>query len=305
MREMRLDHLRTLMEVATLGSFSAAARNLHLSQPAISLQIRELENRTGVQLLHREGKRAIATAAGRDLIAHARSLLDTAERARLSMQRHKEGRIGRVRIGTGATSLIYRMHPVLRRLRERYPDIDIAVTTGITADITDSMLNDRIDIGLVTLPVDERAFHIRPLSKDTILAILPPGTKNPPTRMTPARLVNAPLILEAERTNQSLILREWLRDAGLEARPIMEFDNIEAIKTVVAAGLGQAAIPGQAVATPAARGDLIVRPLHPPLSYSYGLIHRRDRPLDDAAKIVMKELATLGKSDDRSRANAK
>jgi DNA-binding transcriptional LysR family regulator len=295
MREIRLDHLRTLMEVAALGSFSAAARNLHLSQPAISLQIRELESRTGVTLLHREGKRAIATAAGRDLIAHARSLLEAAERARLAMQRHREGRIGRVRIGTGATSLIYRMQPVLRRLRARYPQIDIAVTTGITPSITDSMLADKIDIGLVTLPVDARAFHIRPLSRDTLMAILPPGTKNPPARMTPARVVGAPLILESEGTNQSLIIREWLRKAGLEARPMMEFDNIEAIKAVVAAGLGQSVIPGQSVATSASRGDLIVRPLHPPLSYAFALIHRRDRPLDDAAKIVMKELATLGK----------
>jgi DNA-binding transcriptional LysR family regulator len=302
MREIRLDHLRTLIEVAALGSFSAAARNLHLSQPAISLQIRELESRTGVTLLHREGKRAIATAAGRDLIAHARSLLDGAERARLSMQRHKEGRIGRVRIGTGATSLIYRMQPVLRRLRARYPQIDIAVTTGITPSITDSMLADKIDIGLVTLPVDGRFFHIRPLSRDTLMAILPPETKNPPARMTPARVVGAPLILESEGTNQSLIIREWLRNAGLEARPMMEFDNIEAIKAVVAAGLGQSVIPGQAVATPASRGDLIVRPLHPPLSYAFALIHRRDRPLDDAAKIVMKELATLGKAE-RPRAS--
>src|SRR5690349_10240083 len=143
MRELRLDHLRTLMEVAALGSFSAAARNLNLSQPAISLQIRELENRAGVKLLHREGKRAIATAAGRDLITHARLLLDGAERARQSLQRHKDGRIGRVRIGTGATSLIYGMAPVLRRVRLRYPDIDIAVTTGITPDITDDMLADK------------------------------------------------------------------------------------------------------------------------------------------------------------------
>jgi DNA-binding transcriptional LysR family regulator len=299
MREIRLDHLRTLMEVAALGSFSAAARNLHLSQPAISLQIRELESRTGVTLLHREGKRAIATAAGRDLIAHARSLLEAAERARLAMQRHKEGRIGRVRIGTGVTSLIYRMQPVLRRLRTRYPDIDIAVTTGVTPDVVADMLNEKIDIGLVTLPVDERAFRIHPLNKDTLLAILPPGAKNPPARMTPARLVSAPLVLESAGTNQALFIREWLRDAGLEARPVMEFDNIEAIKAVVAAGLGQAVVPGQAIATPADRRGLTVRPLYPPVSYAYGLIHRRDRPLDDVTKIVLKELATLAKAKQR------
>lgn len=296
MRSLNLDQLRTLVEVAALGSFSAAARNLHLSQPAISLQIRELESRVGVRLLHREGKRAIATAAGRDLIGHAHSLFEAAERARLSMQRHKEGRIGRVRIGTGATSLIYRLQPVLRRLRARYPDIDIAVTTGITPDIADHMLNDRIDIGLVTLPVDERAFRIHSLRKDALVAILPPGTKKPPARMTPAAIASAPLILEAEQANHSRLIREWLRAAGREARPVMEFDNIGAIKTVVAAGLGQSIVPSQAVATPQARRDLVVRPLRPPIHYTFALIHRRDRPLDDAAKIVMTELKSLGQT---------
>jgi DNA-binding transcriptional LysR family regulator len=295
MREMRLDHLRTLMEVAALGSFSAAARNLHLSQPAISLQIRDLESRVGVQLLHREGKRAIATTAGRDLILHARFLLEAAERARLSMQRHKQGRIGRVRLGTGATSLVHRLQPILRRLRTRYPDIDIAVSTGITPEIADQILQDRADLGLVTLPVDERAFHIHPLRKDELVAILPPGTKKPPARMTAARMTDAPLILESEKANHSLLTREWLRAAGREARPVMEFDNVEAIKAVVAAGLGQAIIPGQAVATPRAKGDLIVRPLQPAIHYTFGIIHRRDRPLDDAAKIVMKELKSLAK----------
>ena len=94
---------------------------------------------------------------------------------------------------------------------------------------------------------------------------------------------------------------EWLRAAGLEARPVMEFDNIEVIKTVVASGLGQSVIPGQALATPAARRGLIVRPLHPPLAYEFALIHRRDRPLDDAAKIVMTELSTLRKGRTSAR----
>jgi DNA-binding transcriptional LysR family regulator len=295
MREMRLDHLRTLMEVAALGSFSAAARNLHLSQPAISLQIRGLESRVGVKLLHREGKRALATAAGRDLIGHARTVFEVAERARLSMQRHKEGRIGRVRIGTGATSLVYRLQPVLRRLRTNYPDIDIAVSTGITPGIADQMMQDRIDLGLVTLPVDERSFQIHPLRKDELVAILPPGTKKLPARMTPADIADAPLILEAEQANHSRLIREWLRAAGREARPIMEFDNVEAIKAVVTAGLGQSIVPSQAVATPQARRDLAVRPLHPRIYYTFGIIHRRDRPLDDAAKIVMGELKSLGK----------
>lgn len=291
MRSLNLDQLRTLMEVVAFGSFSAAARSLHLSQPAISLQIRELENRFGVALLHRVGKRAIATAAGRDLIEHARHLLEAEYRAQAAMRRHKEGRLGRVHIGTGATTLIYLLPPILRRLRTAYPDIDIAVTTGTTPDITDRMLNGRIDLGLVTLPVDERAFSVQPLRKDALVAIFPVKTKNVPDKITPATIANAPLILEDAHANHSRLVREWLHAKGLDARPAMELDSIEAIKTVVRAGLGISIVPSQAVMQ--AKREFIVRGLSPPLQSALALINRRDRPLDDAATIVMKELRVL------------
>jgi DNA-binding transcriptional LysR family regulator len=295
MRGLNLDQLRALTEVAALGSFSAAARSLHLSQPAISLQIRELEKRFGLPLLHRVSKRAVATAAGRELIAHARRLFETANQARTAMQRYKDGRIGRVHLGTGATALIHLLPPILRRLRMRYTDIDIAVTTGTTPDITDHMLNDKIDIGLVTLPVDERAFLIHPLRKDMLVAIFPAGTRNVPGKITPADVAKATLILEDARANHSRLIREWLRKEGFDARPIMELDNIEAIKTVVTAGLGISIVPGQAVSTVQAKRGLILRPLHPPLRHALALIHRRDRPLDEAATIVMKELRSLSR----------
>jgi DNA-binding transcriptional LysR family regulator len=293
MRSLNLDQLRTLTEVAALGSFSAAARSLHLTQPAISLQIRDLENRFGLALLHRVGKRATATAAGRELIDHARHLLEAEDRARAAMRRHKEGRLGRVHIGTGATTLIYLLPPILRRLRAAYPDIDITVTTGTTPAITDGMLNGRIDVGLVTLPVDERAFHIQPLRKDALVAIFPAGTRNVPGKITPAAIANSTLILEDARANHSRLVREWLHAKAHEVRPIMELDSIEAIKTVVTAGLGISIVPSQAVVTAQAKRDFVIRPLHPPLQPTLALIHRRDRPLDEAAKLAMKELQAL------------
>jgi DNA-binding transcriptional LysR family regulator len=294
MRSLNLDQLRALSEVAALGSFAAAARSLHLSQPAISLQIRELENRFGLALLHRVGRRATATAAGRELIDHARYLFEAESRARAAMRRHKEGRLGRVHIGTGATTLIYLLPPILRRLRMTYPDIDIAVTTGTTPDITDGMLAGRIDLGLVTLPVDDRAFHVQLLRKDALVAIFPAKTKDVPDKITPAVVANAPLILEDARANHSRLVREWMRAKGLDARSAMELDSIEAIKTVVKAGLGMSIVPSQAVTPMQAKREFIVRRLTPPLQPALALIQRRDQPPDEVAGIVAKELRALG-----------
>src|SRR5438309_8273944 len=99
MRGLNVDQLRTLVEVVELGSFSAAARRLNLSQPAISLQIRELEARCGLQLVQRSGKTVVPTAAGRDLVAHAERIAAQADQALAAMRAHKDGLVGRVHVG--------------------------------------------------------------------------------------------------------------------------------------------------------------------------------------------------------------
>src|SRR5882672_11343515 len=116
MRNLNLDQLEALREVVALGSFSAAAQRLNLTQPAISLQVKQLEARLGVRLVERIGKRAFATAAGRDLLAHARRLFDEAAAASATARRHRGGVAGRVRIGAGATACIYTLPAALLEL---------------------------------------------------------------------------------------------------------------------------------------------------------------------------------------------
>src|SRR5262245_3538699 len=140
MRSLNLDQLRALAEVVDAGSFTEAARRLNLTQPAVSLQIRELENRFGVPLIERLGKRAYATAAGRELIDHGRRMMAEADRAFTRMRQHKDGGFGRVHIGTGVTALTYLLPQVLGRLRTRHPQIELMITTGTTEHIVDQML---------------------------------------------------------------------------------------------------------------------------------------------------------------------
>ena len=105
MRSLNLDQLRALLEVVERGSFSAAARHLHLTQPAISLQIRELERRFGVQLIERLGKQAHATVPGQALVAVARRIFEECEHADAVMRRFCDGWIGHVRVGTTLSAM--------------------------------------------------------------------------------------------------------------------------------------------------------------------------------------------------------
>ena len=157
MRSLNLDQLRTLIEVIEHGSFSAAARRLNLTQPAVSLQVRELERRFGVRLIERMGRQAHATAPGRELAEAARRIFRECEHAEAAMRRFRDGWIGRVHIGATNTAMMYDLPPVLRRLRLDHPGIELHITNMPTRDSVEHVLQNKIDLALVTLPVDEQA----------------------------------------------------------------------------------------------------------------------------------------------------
>jgi DNA-binding transcriptional LysR family regulator len=300
MRSLNLDHLRTLAAVVKFGGFSAAARHLNLTQPAVSLQVRELEDRLGVRLLDRDGKQVRATAAGVDLLAHAERIMAEADRALAAMRGHKEGHSGRVHLGTGPTALAYILPPILQKLREDHPDVELVVTTGTTQSITERMLENVIDVGLTALPVDPDKFDVVPVRDDDMVAIFSATTEDIPPVVTPASLKGWPLILEYHHVNQNRLSRAWLQAGGVAVKPAMQFDGIEAIKDAVAAGLGVAIIPSPALSGGPPLNSIIARPLDPPLVRTLGLIQRHDKHDDPALRLVREAILTL--ADGRSRA---
>src|SRR5437868_5869043 len=128
MRQLNLDQLRTLVSIADLGSFSAAARALHLAQPTVSLHISELESRLGAKLVLRGNRRIAPTAAGAALVERARQLLRDADEAVAAVRRQAEGRTGRVRLGTSTGVVVDLLPQVLEALEERHAGIDVEVS---------------------------------------------------------------------------------------------------------------------------------------------------------------------------------
>src|SRR6266851_2652970 len=156
-RGLNLDQLMTFATVAELGSFSAAADRLNLSQPAVSMQIRQLERRLGVALLERIGRRAQPTAAGRELLPHI-SRIDGAIGGALEAVGHFSHDVaGRVRLGTGATALTYLLPPTLGELHRGFPSLELVVRTGNTPDILKGLDDNDLDIAVVTLPAPGRS----------------------------------------------------------------------------------------------------------------------------------------------------
>src|SRR3954464_3384992 len=149
LRGLNLDQLRALLDVVERGSFSAAARRLNLTQPAVSLQIRELERRFGVRLIERLGKQAHATVPGRALVEAAQRIFRECDLVDAAMQRFCEGWIGHVHVGTTLSSMIYRLPPILRSLRVDHPGIDLVVTNTPTPKSVENVLQNKVDLALV------------------------------------------------------------------------------------------------------------------------------------------------------------
>src|ERR1700738_5141813 len=125
MRSLSLDQLKAFIEVAERGSFTAAARTLNLSQPAVTHQVQELEQRFQGALLERLGKRAYPTEAGEKLGGHPRQLVAGDAHTRDAMPRFTDGWLGRIRIGTSMTVLMYVLPPLLRQDKRENPALEV------------------------------------------------------------------------------------------------------------------------------------------------------------------------------------
>src|SRR5258708_30511089 len=219
MRNLNLDQIEALREVVALGSFSAAAQRLNLTQRAISLQIKQLEARLGIRLVERIGKRAFASAAGSDVLIHGRRLFDEAAAAIAAARRHRGTVAGRVRIGAGATACIHILPAALRELTVNYPDLEIVVTTGNTDEIVRAVDDNALDLALVTMPVRGERIAVTPLLDEKLVAVLPSASEAP-ARLGPTDFLGTTLILYERGGTTSRIITAWFERAGSAARPL-------------------------------------------------------------------------------------
>jgi DNA-binding transcriptional LysR family regulator len=290
LRGLNLDQLRALLEVVEQGSFSAAARRLNLTQPAVSLQIRELERRFGLRLIERLGKQAHATVPGHELVEATRRIFRECDYADAAMRRFREGWIGRVQVASALTSMIYRLPPILRKVRLDHPGIDLFVTNMPTGKSIQEVIQNRIDLALVHLPINKRQLKITPLFSESMVAIFPAGTRGVPNEITPDYVAHQNLLVEETSSAAYPLVLGWLSGHSSPRGPT-PLGTVEALKSAVASNLGMAIVPDISVAMH--RSDFVVRPLRPPLSRMLALIEHRNKPNEPALEIVRNALLAL------------
>src|SRR2546430_13188342 len=160
--------VRAFCVLARTGSFTQAARELHLSQSGVSHSMKALENDIGCRLLDRLGKKAVLTQAGEHLFQHATRILQEMESARQSLAHLGKWGRGRLRLGASTTACQHLIPPVLREFKESFPEHAIAIEPGDTSALVSSLLRHRIDLAIALEPDKEPQLEFHPLFTDEL-----------------------------------------------------------------------------------------------------------------------------------------
>jgi DNA-binding transcriptional LysR family regulator len=286
--------LEGFLKVAELGSVSRAAESLHLTQPAVTKQIRSLERSMGLALVERTGRGVRLTDAGALVARSGRMGMRALDECRQALEDLGSGARGTLTLGAGVTTCVFQLPAWLRIFRRDRPGVEIIVHTGSSRTVTQQVLDRDVDIGFVTSQASHRELKTQVLYKEEIVLVVAPEFR--PAR--PLSLQSIPLILFPATTGFRRYLDDALGSERLAQQVRMETDSVEAIKSFVMVGLGGAFLPITAVAQELSRHHLkrLAPPRLPMLQRSTTVLRRRDRHLCAAARHFLR---ILGADDSR------
>lgn len=290
MTTLNLGYLATFRLVIQRGSFSAAADVLGISQPAVSLQIRQLEQFLQTRLVERTGRGIKATAAGQALLIHGERIEQAVDETLRSVSAFNHDVSGTITLGTGVTACIHLLPPLLQQLRSDYPLLRVGVTTGNTLDIVRAIEENRLDMGLVTLPVSGRALDVMPVMDEEFVFIASQAQQAMFTDLRPDALHTLPLIAFESGSGTRALIDGWFEASGLTIAPAMQLGSIEAIKRMVRSGLGYSIVPKMAVEQKADREGLCVSSLSPVLQRQLAVVMRQDKILSKGISGIIRIL---------------
>jgi DNA-binding transcriptional LysR family regulator len=285
---MEINQLRSFCLTADLKSFSRAAEKLHLTQPAVTLQIKNLEEELGQLLFERLGHTLGLTAAGEVLLSYTRQILNLTETATETIRQFSESR-GRITIGAGTTNTIFRLPRILQNYRESHPGVEIRIRNGASDLIWKLVHENAVDLGLVTTMNPEHNLNTVPLFQDRISLIAP---RDYEPRITIEKLEKESLIMFRTGSGFHQFLMDRFREHQYNPNVTMELESIEAIIRLVQSGLGLAFLPEIAVWPELQTGELIQVEIQewPVMIRQTYLIYRRDKYLTWPIKAFLSHL---------------
>lgn len=274
---LELRHLKTIRAIEQTGSLSAAAERLHLTQSALSHQIRALESYYETPLFSRSSRPMRLTEAGRRLLAAADGILPEIERLDRDLREIAGGATGRLFLALECHSCFTWLIPTLERYRAQWPSIETDLSMSFSFDAIDALRDGRLDGVVSSDPIDDGALHFEPLFHyPVVLAISPDHPLAAEARITPEMLADQTVIAYPVERDRLDIYRHFLDPAGVEPAGSRCSELTAMIAQWVASGHGVAALPKWAIGEELDRGIVTARPLGEGLSSTMHLAVRQD-----------------------------
>ncbi|MBI4705854.1 MAG: LysR family transcriptional regulator [Deltaproteobacteria bacterium] len=298
---MELNQLDCFMAVLEEGSFNRAATRMHRTQPAISYQIKQLEDEVGMSLFHRRPRRVSPTDAGRLLAQHAQEVIAGVRRARGALAELSHGVAGEVRIGTVNSVGIHFLPEVLWAVREKYPEIRTTVLYRESGAIMEALLSSRIDLALVANPRQDRRLRQETIIQERVSLVC--GASHPffgRKAVRPSELRGLRFVALTPEHPTGQLVRDFLARLGVDVEPVVSTANVETVKKMVEVGLGVAFLPDMVTAGEVScnghpAGRLARIEVGPPLVRSIALVSWRNAEPSRAVAAFIELLQAHGR----------
>ncbi|HTS48155.1 MAG TPA: LysR family transcriptional regulator [Bryobacteraceae bacterium] len=281
---MDLDQLHTFLEIVRLKSFSKAAQTCYRTQPAVSAQVRQLEQELGAALFERLGTKISLTTAGKIFAEYAEQILDLRRRAQDSINELERVPRGELVIAANEATCIYVLPGVFAEYVKKFPNVQLSVDRSYGSRVVEAVMDNLADFGITQLPVQDKKLQVVKIHSDEIILLLPAKHALAHRRqVTPRDLIGQPLLMPKSGTTRAR-LDVWMEPVESEIQIAMELDSTEMIKRFVMSGLGISFLAASNCREEVAQGRLAAVPLGPePMDRKVALIYRKDKALSKAA----------------------
>ena len=260
--DIEVRHLQMVTAVAASGSVTQAARDLHLTQSAVSHQLRAIEARLGTPLFLRVGKRMVVTAAGGRILETARRVLDDLRAAEEDVRRHGAVEASVIRVCAQCNTGYHWLPPLIDAFRRKHPGVDVSIAVECTMRPLEALLEGLLDVAIVTDTVRSSHVRTRPLFEDEHAAIVAPDHRFAGQAfVSPKDLADERLLLYSSSPDDSFTIQKILKPAGVVARRVSFVMLTEAILEMVKARLGVSVMQTWAIAPALRDGDVKAVPI--------------------------------------------
>ena len=293
-RRITFRQLETFGEVARLQSFTRAAEALHLTQPAVSIQIRQIAETIGLPLFEQNGRDIALTAAGEELLATVRDLDDVWNRFESAIEDLKGFKRGRLRVALVTTAKHF-LPRMLGNFYRRYPDIDIELEIGNRQKIVERLFDNQDDLYVMSYPPEHLDIVSYPFLDNEYVVLAPTAHWAVGRPVTLEELAAEPFLLREDGSGSRHVVDEHLRESGILLKVRLSLASNEAIRELVASGMGLTVLSRQALGVqPEQDGLACLDVAGFPLKRKWSVVHLRTKILSLPAKAFLDDLLRSG-----------